>query len=89
VDRILPSGEWHLRRLVRELVEHYHQERNHQGIGNERWTARLRNRRLAPSDAVNESVGFSVTTIGQPRRTEHNGVVGQYGATFEYGTLRA
>jgi transposase InsO family protein len=34
LDRILPLGEWHLRRLVREFVEHYHQERNHQGIGN-------------------------------------------------------
>ena len=35
LDRILPLGEWHLRRLVREFVEHYHQERNHQGIGNQ------------------------------------------------------
>jgi putative transposase len=35
LDRILPLGEWHLRRTVREFVEHYHVERNHQGIGNE------------------------------------------------------
>jgi putative transposase len=25
---------WHLRRLIREFVAHYHVERNHQGIGN-------------------------------------------------------
>jgi putative transposase len=35
LDRVIPVGEWHLRCLVREFVEHYHQERNHQGIGNE------------------------------------------------------
>lgn len=35
LDRVVPVGEWHLRRLVREFVDHYHGERNHQGIGNE------------------------------------------------------
>ena len=35
LDLVIPIGEWHLRRLVRAFVEHYHQERNHQGIGNE------------------------------------------------------
>ena len=34
LDRIVPVGEWHLRRTIREFVEHYHAERNHQGIGN-------------------------------------------------------
>jgi len=34
LNRVVPLGEWHLRRLVRELVAHYHLERNHQGIGN-------------------------------------------------------
>jgi hypothetical protein len=33
---ILPQpGERHLRRAVTEYTEHYHHERNHQGIGNE------------------------------------------------------
>jgi transposase InsO family protein len=32
--QIIPIGEAHLRRAVREYVEHYHGERNHQGIGN-------------------------------------------------------
>jgi putative transposase len=34
LDRVVPLGEWHLRRLVRAYVTHYHAERNHQGIGN-------------------------------------------------------
>jgi transposase InsO family protein len=35
LNRIVPFGERHLRRLLREFVEHYHAERNHQGLGNE------------------------------------------------------
>jgi helix-turn-helix protein len=35
LDRVVPVGEWHLRHLVREFVDHYHGERNHQGIRNE------------------------------------------------------
>ena len=31
---IVPLGERHLRAVVREFVEHYHVERNHQGLGN-------------------------------------------------------
>jgi putative transposase len=27
-------SETHLRELLREFVEHYHAERNHQGLGN-------------------------------------------------------
>jgi len=32
--QVIPIGESHLRRVVREYVDHYHDERNHQGIGN-------------------------------------------------------
>jgi hypothetical protein len=31
---IVPLGERHLRAVLREFVEHYHAERNHQGLGN-------------------------------------------------------
>ena len=31
---IIPLGERHLRTTVHEFVEHYHSERNHQGLGN-------------------------------------------------------
>ena len=32
LDRVIPFGEGHLRRTIAEYVEHYHRERNHQGI---------------------------------------------------------
>src|ERR1700682_4976218 len=35
LDRVIPFGEGHLRRTIAEYVEHYHRERNHQGIENE------------------------------------------------------
>ena len=34
LDQMIPLGERHLRRAVHEFVEHYHSERNHQGLGN-------------------------------------------------------
>ena len=35
VDRIVPLGEKHLRAAVRAFMDHYHEERPHQGLGNE------------------------------------------------------
>jgi putative transposase len=35
LERIVPLGEGHLRAAVRAFVEHYHEERPHQGLGNE------------------------------------------------------
>jgi transposase InsO family protein len=34
LSRLIPIGERHFRRAVAECVEHYHRERNHQGLGN-------------------------------------------------------
>jgi hypothetical protein len=34
LDRLIPIGERHFRRAVAEYVEHYHAERNHQGLDN-------------------------------------------------------
>jgi transposase InsO family protein len=34
LDRLVLLGEWHLRAAGREFVEHYHEERPHQGLGN-------------------------------------------------------
>jgi transposase InsO family protein len=34
LDRIVPLGDRHFRRTLREFVMHYHGERNHQGLGN-------------------------------------------------------
>ena len=33
--QIIPFGERHLRNAVAEYTEHYHTERNHQGLGNQ------------------------------------------------------
>ncbi len=33
--QIIPLGEGHLRKAVKEYTEHYHFERNHQGLNNE------------------------------------------------------
>jgi transposase InsO family protein len=35
LNRIVPLGERHLRRTLRDFTMHYHGERNHHGIGNE------------------------------------------------------
>jgi len=34
LDRLIPIGERHFRRAVAEYFEHYHGERNHQGLDN-------------------------------------------------------
>ena len=34
LERMILFGEGSLRKAVREFVEHYHRERNHQGLGN-------------------------------------------------------
>jgi putative transposase len=34
LDRVIPLGERHFRRMLAEYVAHYHGERNHQGLGN-------------------------------------------------------
>jgi hypothetical protein len=35
LSRIVPLGEGHLRAAVQAFVDHYHEERPHQGLGNE------------------------------------------------------
>jgi transposase InsO family protein len=35
LDRVILLGERHLRQTIREFMEHYHRERNHQGLRNE------------------------------------------------------
>ena len=34
LDRLIPIGEGHFRRALTEYIEHYHAERNHQGLDN-------------------------------------------------------
>ena len=63
LNRVIPFGERHLRRTIAEYVEHYHRERNHQGLANElsrarqrRWTVR------SHSSAFSVSAGSSIIT---------------------------
>jgi len=35
LNRMIPLGDRHLRRTTAQFVAHYHEERNHQGLGNE------------------------------------------------------
>lgn len=48
LDRIVPLGERHFRRTLKEFVAHYHRERNHQGLGNELVDGVVRPRRRGP-----------------------------------------
>ena len=34
LNRVIPIGDRHLRRMIAEYVEHYHREGNHQGLAN-------------------------------------------------------
>lgn len=48
LDRLVPLGERHLRVAIREFVEHYHEERPHQGMGNELLSPRARSPERGP-----------------------------------------
>lgn len=50
LDRVIPLGENHLRHIVSEYVEHYHLERNHQGLENELISAK--NQNIDPNSSV-------------------------------------
>ena len=47
LERIIPLGERHFRHAIMDFVEHYHRERNHQGLDN----------RLIPGTPVNYRTG--------------------------------
>ena len=62
LNRIVPLGESHLRRALAEFVQHYHHERNHQG---------LENALIVPGEVM-ESTGKVI------RRDRLGGVLGFY-----------
>jgi putative transposase len=57
LDRIVPLSEKHLRRAVREYVEHYHSERHHQGLDGEWITANETAGRLEGQVTCRERLG--------------------------------
>src|SRR5262245_6763586 len=48
LERIVPLGEKHLRAAVREFVGHYHEERPHQGLGNQLIAPQAKANRTGP-----------------------------------------
>ena len=60
------TGEWHLRRTLREFVTHYHRERNHQGLANELIDGPAAGDGAVPCVVAGESAEFSATTTGPP-----------------------
>ena len=59
LHRLIPLGERHLRRAIREYVAHYHHERNHQGLDNELIVGVASPRGAGTCDALNGWAGFS------------------------------
>jgi putative transposase len=87
--RLVPLGEWHLRRAISEYVRHCHGERNHQGLDNTLIDAHPRTRMaLALLLVARDSVDCSISTI--ERRLERvrsdfgtgRGAVGAGGASW-------
>jgi putative transposase len=70
LNRIVPLGERHLRRMLAEFSAHYHRERNHQGLGTSSLTVCPPHARAVPFAVVSGWVEFSTITIAQPRSPE-------------------
>jgi hypothetical protein len=69
LDRVVPLGERHLRHLLREFIDHYRAERNHQGIGNELLSGHPTDARAVLCAVVSEWAASLSSTTG--RRREH------------------
>ena len=84
LNRVIPLGESHLRLLAQEYVEHYHRERNHQGLDN-RFCSKRHGRDVRPPtcSGASASADSSISTIERPRddrrvkRTLRAGLPGQ------------
>ncbi len=67
---IVPLGERHLRAVVRQFLEHYHAERNHQGLGNViPFPPAIRPRSSAALADAKGSVACSPSTCETPRES--------------------
>ena len=66
LNRVIPFGERHLRRTIAEYVEHYHRERNHQGLDERTDRGRARDRRASVGFVgVRGSAGCSIITVAR------------------------
>jgi hypothetical protein len=58
-------GERHLRRTIAAFIDHYHHERNHQGLRNELIDPVFHGGAMATFVAARDSVGSSTTTTAR------------------------
>jgi hypothetical protein len=65
----IPFGKRHLRRTITEYVEHYHQERNHQGLENELVEAAPAVDPVGRFAGVSGSADFSIITVAPREQT--------------------
>ena len=88
LQRVVPLGEWHLRRTLREFVAHYHRERNHQGLANELIESPPQNDGPVLCVAASESAKFEL--LLQVSRVERRvrSLVGQNGDEVRILALR-
>ena len=83
LSRVIPFGERHLRRTIAEYVEHYHRERNHQGLENELIERCLgRSKVTVAFVAVRGSAGCSIITVA--RRNEVQGATRRLGSRMRH-----
>ena len=66
--RMVPLGEEHLRATVRAFIDHYHEERPHQGLNNTLIAPQSRRSDEAESDAGSGSAACSSFTTARPRK---------------------
>ena len=87
LDRMIPIGARHFRRAVAEYVEHYHQERNHQGLDNRLIAGTPVIDMTIGCSAGRGRVGCSISTSGPPDGLGR--ILEQYGrASREKGCRR-
>ena len=90
LDRMIPLGERHFRRSVAEFVEHYHRERNHQGLANQLIAASPASAPWAACIDVRDSAECSIITSAPRdhrvgRDLEHYGHRGRAAGTAVCG----
>ena len=66
LDRLIPIGKRHLRRAMAEYGEHYHQERNHQGLEDRLISGEATIKMTSRVRAVRGSPGCSIS-MSEPR----------------------
>jgi hypothetical protein len=67
LERVVPLGEGHLRATVQAFVQHYHERRPHQGLGNELIAPKTTSIATARSCAVRGSAACSSSITARPR----------------------